>query len=359
MATASCSRLRRFEFGRLAPCLLVVLTLGVPAAPAPAIGFGASADDGTCRRDDRTLCLLGGRFQVRVEWQSQRGRKGSGVGHAMEVGDRSGTFWFFQENNVELVVKALDGRRQNGNFWFSYGALTDVEYTLHVTDTVTQEERTYHNAPGNLCGDIDLTAFAVPPEDEAIAPPPLPSTGDDGALGDDSFEDRDPARKGETCQPDDHTLCLLGGRLEARVDWRNRRAGGTISHGGALPENDRTGFFWFFAEDNVELVVKALDGRRNNGRIWLFYGSLTDVEYVLTVTDTATGVVRSYHNPPGNLCGRGDTAAFCDKPEQCRPSSGAAARLFNAPPDDPLLGDLGTEAQTVGALILPESLPSP
>jgi len=30
----------------------------------------------------------------------------------------------------------------------------------------------------------------------------------------------------------------------------------------------------------------------------------------LTVTDTATGAAKSYHNPPGNLCGRGDTTAL-------------------------------------------------
>jgi ELWxxDGT repeat protein len=37
---------------------------------------------------------------------------------------------------------------------------------------------------------------------------------------------------------------------------------------------------------------------------------LTDVEYTLTVTDTASGAVRAYHNPRGRLCGGADTGAF-------------------------------------------------
>src|SRR5436305_362986 len=77
-----------------------------------------------------------------------------------------------------------------------------------------------------------------------------------------------------------------------------------------LPSTDQTGFFWFFDPANVELVVKALDGRALNHEFWLFYGALSDVEYWVTVTDGQTGAVRQYHNPPGNLCGRGDTSAF-------------------------------------------------
>ncbi|HEX9669687.1 MAG TPA: hypothetical protein VGC93_09405, partial [Thermoanaerobaculia bacterium] len=65
-----------------------------------------------------------------------------------------------------------------------------------------------------------------------------------------------------------------------------------------------------FDASNIELVVKVLDGRPLNGKFWFFYGALSDVEYTLRVTDTTTGAVRTYHNAPGNLCGRADTAAF-------------------------------------------------
>jgi hypothetical protein len=57
-------------------------------------------------------------------------------------------------------------------------------------------------------------------------------------------------------------------------------------------------------------VVKALDGRTVNGKIWVFYGALSDVSYSIRVVDRAGGGMRTYDNPQGNLCGRGDTAAF-------------------------------------------------
>ena len=53
----------------------------------------------------------------------------------------------------------LDGRPVNGRFWVFYGALTDVEYTITVTDTATADVATYHNLPGEICGDADTTAF--------------------------------------------------------------------------------------------------------------------------------------------------------------------------------------------------------
>ena len=73
---------------------------------------------------------------------------------------------------------------------------------------------------------------------------------------------------------------------------------------------DDSGYFWFFDPANVELVVKVLDGRAVNGKFWVFYGALTNVEYDLAVTSTATGAVKTYHNPPFQFLSRADTAAF-------------------------------------------------
>ena len=68
--------------------------------------------------------------------------------------------------------------------------------------------------------------------------------------------------------------------------------------------------FWFFDPTNVELVVKVIDARTLNGKFWVFYGALSDVQYDLTVTDTTTGFSHTYHNNQGNLCGKGDTGTF-------------------------------------------------
>jgi hypothetical protein len=57
-------------------------------------------------------------------------------------------------------------------------------------------------------------------------------------------------------------------------------------------------------------VVKVLDGTAVTGHFWVFYGALSNVEYELTVTDTATGEVNVYTNPRGRFASVGDTAAF-------------------------------------------------
>ena len=42
-------------------------------------------------------------------------------------------------------MKVLDARSINGQFWVFYGALSNVEFTLTVTDTVTGASKTYFN----------------------------------------------------------------------------------------------------------------------------------------------------------------------------------------------------------------------
>ncbi len=111
------------------------------------------------------------------------------------------------------------------------------------------------------------------------------------------------------CVPDAATLCLNGNRFKVQVAWRvaSQGIGGS---GTAVSLSGDTGYFWFFSSGNVELIVKALDGRVVNGYFWIFYGALSDVEYTITVTDTATGAVKTYANPQGRLASIADTAAF-------------------------------------------------
>ncbi len=85
---------------------------------------------------------------------------------------------------------------------------------------------------------------------------------------------------------------------------------GEEGSGQAIAGTGDTGYFWFFNPNALDLAVKVLDGRAVNGRFWVFYGALTDVEYDITVTDTVTGEVRTYHNPSGEICGAADTNAF-------------------------------------------------
>jgi hypothetical protein len=112
-----------------------------------------------------------------------------------------------------------------------------------------------------------------------------------------------------TCTPNAATLCLNGNRFKVEVAWRVASQG-TGGSGVAVPLSGDTGYFWFFSSGNVELVVKAVDGRAVNGYFWIFYGALSDVEYTITVTDTSNGAVKTYTSPQGQMASRADTAAF-------------------------------------------------
>jgi hypothetical protein len=119
-----------------------------------------------------------------------------------------------------------------------------------------------------------------------------------------------PANPVGTCVPTPLSLCLLGGRFQVDVTWTDQHSGGVQGVGTALPGTDQTGYFWFFSAANTELVVKMVDGRTLNNHFWVFRGGLSDVDYTIRVTDTATGAVRTYRNLPNTLTSGADTSAF-------------------------------------------------
>ena len=63
---------------------------------------------------------------------------------------------------------------------------------------------------------------------------------------------------------------------------------------------DNTGVFWFFEQDNWELLIKVLNGCSVNGHFWVFGAGATDVNYVVTVEDLETGATWEYENALGD-----------------------------------------------------------
>jgi hypothetical protein len=101
---------------------------------------------------------------------------------------------------------------------------------------------------------------------------------------------------------------LQGGRFTATVTWST--PDGRAGSGQPVPVAANTSGFWFFTPDNVDLTVKVLDGRADNGHFWVFGGSLSNVAFTLIVTDTQTGATKTYTNPQGQLASFADTSAF-------------------------------------------------
>ena len=141
------------------PALAAART-AVPA-PAPEPEQPALFAAGDCTPSPTSLCPQN-RFRVTVDFIDPR-TGFTGQGHAVSLTNDTGVFWFFDPNNLELMVKVLDGSGVNGHFWVFYGALSDVDYTIKVTDTATGATRTYHNALHHLASGSDVTAFTAGP----------------------------------------------------------------------------------------------------------------------------------------------------------------------------------------------------
>jgi len=115
------------------------------ALPSPAPSQEAATDI-FCIGSSDGLCVDGSHFAVEVFWRTPDGA--SGWGGAVQLTADSGVFWFFQPDNLELVVKVLDGCAVNGAHWVFAAGLTDVEVELRVEDIRTGQEKVYRNPQG-------------------------------------------------------------------------------------------------------------------------------------------------------------------------------------------------------------------
>ncbi len=100
-----------------------------------------------------------------------------------------------------------------------------------------------------------------------------------------------------TCTPSSTALCLNNGRFKVEATFQ--AAGQPLGTAQVVKLTDETGYLWFFSSVNVEAVVKVINACSFNNRFWMFAAGLTNVEVVLKVTDTKTGVINTYTNPQG------------------------------------------------------------
>jgi hypothetical protein len=238
-------------------------------APPPARGS-------SCRSGLATLCTGSGRFKIQVDWYNQFNEQ-DGVGRPIPISDGAGFFTFEDPSNVELMVKV----QESGNaVRVSYGQLTSVYFTLFVIDMQTGLYKAYNNTPGQ-CGGVDQNAF----------PATAAASSTSAAAG---------------CSPGSGTLCLQKGRFQVTAEWRDP-ASGQGGKAGATPISQISGAFHFGNPGSPELVAKVLN---QGDRVDVYYGSLSNLEYTLTVTDTKTGAVKTYRNPAGRYCGGTEIKAF-------------------------------------------------
>ncbi|MFN2384740.1 MAG: PKD domain-containing protein [Thermoanaerobaculia bacterium] len=278
------------------------------------VGGGAA----TCGVGNVRLCFNAARFAVTLGARDQRTDR-LGSGQAIPQNDLFGYFSIpaltGDAANPEVFVKVLDGRVVNGSFWVFYGGLTDVEYTITVLDLATGRSRTYTKRPGESCGGFDTAAFPEAAAEEGAAATKgaaaIPRATELSGLG---IAAPASAASALACPPNPAALCLNSSNtFEVTLAARDQRTG-IHAVGLAIPQNGLFGYFSIPGitnnSANPEVFVKVINGTPVNGRYWIFFGGLTDLEYTITVRETRTGRVRTYTKPAGGACGGFDTDAF-------------------------------------------------
>jgi subtilisin family serine protease len=128
--------------------------------------LGGPGDTSPCLRDADTACLVGGRFEVEVGWQTATA---TGAAQVMDfAGERaenaeSAFFWFFNPTNFEMGLKILDACSINNRFWVFVSGLTDQAWTVRLRDTQTGATKSYTNPLGRITATTaDTGALSCP-----------------------------------------------------------------------------------------------------------------------------------------------------------------------------------------------------
>ncbi len=122
-----------------------------------------AVSNGPCVPDADTLCIddQAGDKRFRVEVTFDSGQQ-SGSGKAIQLSslgvNAGGLFWFFSASNPELLVKVLNACPLNNKYWVFWSAGTNVALTIQVTDTLTNQSKTYTNPRGTAAQPVQDTS---------------------------------------------------------------------------------------------------------------------------------------------------------------------------------------------------------
>ncbi len=249
-----------------------------------------------CISGATTLCLDDQpgdrRWQITSSYSTTEGGGSSGKGQAISLAtagvSHGGLFWFFDSFNPEMLIKVLNGCAVDQHFWVFDSAATNVGFQVTVTDTKLGRSKVYSNKDGTAAIPIqDTAAFACTTGSDA-APAAMPAPAPAGGVA-----------AGSGCTTTATSLCI-DDRFQIGVHYHTAQGGGSSGDGQAIALQtlgvDQGGLFWFFAQDNPEMLIKVLDGCAVDNKYWVFYAAGTNVAFTVTVTDTTTGKSVSYHN---------------------------------------------------------------
>ncbi len=258
-------------------------------------------EKGACAGKPEQLCVANNRYRVTVDAVDPKGNVAQGVAlyQTNSVGYFSLPAFTGDVAVPEVVVKVLEPA--GANPWIFYSGLTNLDYTIHVTDTATGRDfNTYHVAAPPVGSEKSVGNFDV-----------AGATSEQCA---DVVVQTSLAASPASCANGDGQLCLLNRFLITMKAHDNPSRSAAEGDGAAIPATQRFGFFSVPAlsndRRNVEAFVKMIDANASFGKYWLFFGGLSDFELTVTATDTVTGAQKIYTKPAGSTCGINDTSAF-------------------------------------------------
>jgi len=145
----------------------VVVDAGAGSPNLLAYTVGKDEPVGPCVPDAHTLCLLDGRFAVRMGWEkvSQESQE-SGVAMATLQSDTPndgwGVFYFNNPANPEVFIKLKNACGPFGHFWVFASGLTNLGISLTVTDTESGIIWEHESAPGQAFPSRQDTGTSFP-----------------------------------------------------------------------------------------------------------------------------------------------------------------------------------------------------
>lgn len=263
---------------------------------------GAQTTTDPCLPTPTSLCLNNDRFRVEVEWRDEAGNgstigdfDGGGFGRNTPISDVWTGMWFFDPDNLDLLIHVFQGCSFNDRYWVFAGALTNVEVTLTVTDLTTGEDTEYFNPLGQPFAPItDTSAFATCPKSLGPLRPALAPAAPE------------PPRLAGGCIENISTACLNDERFEVTVNTF-----GVDQQAQRLA--DGTAGFLFGNPTFFDVFVSVVDASAANGQYWVKYSAFPDSAlnaFTVTVRDTTDGTTRVYQHAPNGPLFVQDQAAF-------------------------------------------------
>ena len=251
-----------------------------------------------CEPGGNVVTLSGG-YDVRMCYETPSGARLDASNYHLES-TASGLLHFFDRDNVEVLVKVLDGCAINGHKWVFIAPVTTLAYNLEIVERITGRRFARSN-PGGVTAQTVSDTMALPcdPESPETASAAAVPESPDAASDDDAPPVCEPEGPGVVLK-DGHRIDMCfatpDGEIGQARDWGLARRSSSL--------------LYFFDRDNVEVLVKVLDGCAVNGHRWVFAAAATDLAFHLVVT-SPDGERWTHRNDAGRAAGaRSETAAF-------------------------------------------------